>query len=175
MLLFRQVALGRAVADEASDEEDDALARSPEEVSAVLQEGKGDASVALASVLARYEQVNLRTKPSKVREYVAVQDLLGHTLDHNILRASCSRYAAIPADIDTGVYQWAGGVVIAGKLYAVPSYANRVLVYEPPCPPVAYTYAFVGGWSDPGCGQQQSRTETEACGAATGCSYSHSR
>ena len=103
LLLFRQVALGRAVADEAADEEDDALARSPEEVSArpaVLQEGTGDASVALASVLARYEQVNLRTKPNKVRDYAAVQDLLGHTLDHNVLRASSPRYAAIRAEVE---------------------------------------------------------------------------
>ena len=53
----------------------------------------------LASVLRRYDQVGLRTKPSKVRDYDAVQDLLGHTLDHNVLRGSCSWYAAIRADV----------------------------------------------------------------------------
>ena len=50
-------------------------------------------------MLARYEQVGLRTKPSKVRDYDAVQDLLGYTLDHNVLRGSCSRYAAIRAEV----------------------------------------------------------------------------
>ena len=53
----------------------------------------------LASVLTRYDQVGLRTKPSKVRDYDAVQDMLGHTLDHNVLRGSCSRYAAIRAEV----------------------------------------------------------------------------
>ena len=55
--------------------------------------------ISLGSVLTRYEQVGLRTKPSKVRDYDAVQDLLGNTLDHNVLRGSCSRYAAIRAEV----------------------------------------------------------------------------
>ena len=53
----------------------------------------------LSSVLTRYDQVGLRTKPSKVRDYDAVQDLLGHTLDYNFLRGSSSRYAAIRSDV----------------------------------------------------------------------------
>ena len=45
---------------------------------------------ALETVLERYKHVGLRTKPSKVKDYDAVQDLVGHTLDHNVLRASSS-------------------------------------------------------------------------------------
>ena len=28
-----------------------------------------------------------------------MQDMLGHTLDHNVLRGSCARYAAIRAEV----------------------------------------------------------------------------
>ena len=64
-----------------------------------VNDGRVAEGISLASVLTRYEQVGLRTKPSKVRDYDAVQDLLGNTLDHNVLRGSCSRYAAIRAEV----------------------------------------------------------------------------
>ena len=54
---------------------------------------------ALETVLERYRHVGLRTKPSKVKDYDAVQDLVGHTLDHNVLRASSSRFAAIRNEV----------------------------------------------------------------------------
>ena len=106
LLLFRQVQLGRAGVDEDTDDEGDSPARSAEELAsrpAVLR-GSTDAlpvadGTALQSVLTRYKEVGLRTKPSKVRDYDAVQDLLGHTLDHNVLRGSCSRFAAIRAEV----------------------------------------------------------------------------
>eukprot|EP00729_Bicosta_minor_P011785 gene11785-24897_t len=43
-----------------------------------------------------------------------------------------------------------------------------------PCCAVNYAYSF-GGWSNPGCGKQQSRTESESCGAASGCTCSNKR
>ena len=106
LLLFRQVSLGQAAVDDDIDEKDDALARSAEDLAsrpAVLLDGAGGRGsaegITLASVLTRYEEVGLRTKPSKVRDYDAVQDMLGHTLDHNVLRGSSSRYAAIRAEV----------------------------------------------------------------------------
>ena len=83
LLLFRQVL--RSSLDNVRA--DDRAARGTEE------------GIALAPVLTRYEEVGLRTKPSKVRDYDAVQDLLGHTLDHNVLRGSCARYSAIRAEV----------------------------------------------------------------------------
>ena len=62
-------------------------------------QGSEEEGTAQASVLSRYDEVGLRTKPSKVRDYAAVQDMLGHTLDHNVLRGSCARYAAIRAEV----------------------------------------------------------------------------
>ena len=59
----------------------------------------GAAGTALETVLQCYAAVHLRTKPSKVQDYNAVQDLVGHTLDHNVLRASCSRHAVIRAEV----------------------------------------------------------------------------
>ena len=109
LLLFRQVLL-RCV-EETDADMDTATERAtlPDsetiaQAAAPATQGGACASgaaggVALASVLARYEQVGLRTKPSKVRDYDAVQDLLGYTLDHNVLRGSCSRYAAIRAEV----------------------------------------------------------------------------
>ena len=106
LLLFRQVSLGQAAVDDDIDEKDDAPARSAEDLAsrpAVLLDsagGRGSAEgITLASVLTRYEEVGLRTKPSKVRDYDAVQDMLGHTLDHHVLRGSSSRYAAIRAEV----------------------------------------------------------------------------
>ena len=64
-----------------------------------VTDSAGAAGTALETVLQRYAAVHLRTKPSKVQDYNAVQDLVGHTLDHNVLRASCSRYAAIRAEV----------------------------------------------------------------------------
>ena len=49
--------------------------------------------VALESLLRRYAEVGLSTKPSKVHDYAREQDLLGYRLDHNRLRISASRYA----------------------------------------------------------------------------------
>ena len=53
-----------------------------------VTDSAGAAGTALETVLQRYAAVHLRTKPSKVQDYNAVQDLVGHTLDHNVLRAS---------------------------------------------------------------------------------------
>ena len=51
--------------------------------------------VPLAPVLARYTEVGLRYKAEKVRDYSAEQDLLGYTLDWNVLRGSLPRYHAL--------------------------------------------------------------------------------
>ena len=64
-----------------------------------VTDSAGAAGTALETVLQRYAAVHLRTKPSKVQDYNAVQDLVGHTLDHNVLRVSCSRYATIRAEV----------------------------------------------------------------------------
>ena len=92
-----------AATDTATEGPTPADSETIDQAGAPATHGGGDTSaaggVALASVLARYEQVGLRTKPSKVRDYDAVQDLLGYTLDHNVLRGSCSRYAAIRAEV----------------------------------------------------------------------------
>ena len=76
--MFRQIPLGQAAVDNDADEGEDARARSPQELAArpaVVRNGTGDRSVALASAFIRYEQVGLRTIPSKVRDYDAVQDM----------------------------------------------------------------------------------------------------
>jgi hypothetical protein len=43
-----------------------------------------------------------------------------------------------------------------------------------PCAPTVFTYT-PGEWSTLSCGKEQSRTETESCGAAAGCSCSNQR
>ena len=60
-----------------------------DEMDAALREP----GVALESLLRRYAEVGLSTKPSKVHDYAREQDLLGYRLDHNRLRISASRYA----------------------------------------------------------------------------------
>ena len=64
-------------------------AGSPEAIESAQTDGGG---VPLAPVLARYTEVGLRYKAEKVRDYSAEQDLLGYTLDWNVLRGSLPRY-----------------------------------------------------------------------------------
>ena len=104
LLMFRQVPWVYVDADADVDadagEGEDPLDRLDD---VVPRDGAGShrrvEGTALASVVTRYEEVGLRTKPSKVQDYNAVQDMLGHTLDHNVLRGSCARYAAIRAEV----------------------------------------------------------------------------
>ena len=81
VLLFRQVRKHRPHKPADAADEIDAALRKP--------------SVALESLLRRYEDVGLSTKPSKVHDYALEQDLLGYRLDHNRLRLSASRYASL--------------------------------------------------------------------------------
>ena len=46
-------------------------------------------------VLQRYDEVNIRTKPSKVHDYSPTQVGLGHLLDHNEFRTTQENYDAI--------------------------------------------------------------------------------
>ena len=81
VLLFRQVPKKRKAPHDHADAAD--------EMDAALREP----GVALESLLRRYAEVGLSTKPSKVHDYAREQDLLGYRLDHNRLRISASRYA----------------------------------------------------------------------------------
>ena len=96
--------------------------------------------VALDTVLTRYDFVGLRTKPSKVKDYSAVQDLVGHTLDHNVLRASCTRYAAIRDEVRRLLWgRWARPREIeriVGKL------TNIMLLHRPSLAIFDAVYAF---------------------------------
>ena len=83
LLLFRQVPCVYVDADvnvdHDTDEMGDRLECLDEEVTRDGPGGRsGEEGTALASVLTRYDEVGLRTKPSKVRDYAAVQDMLGH-------------------------------------------------------------------------------------------------
>jgi hypothetical protein len=42
-----------------------------------------------------------------------------------------SSSATIPSDIDTGIYQWNGGVVVKDIIYGIPCHANVLLIYNP--------------------------------------------
>jgi hypothetical protein len=46
-------------------------------------------------VLQRYDEVNIRTKPSKVHDYSPTQVGLGHLLDYNEFRTTHENYDAI--------------------------------------------------------------------------------
>ena len=76
VLLFRQVPKNRKAPHDHADAAD--------EMDAALREP----GVALESLLRRYAEVGLSTKPSKVHDYAREQDLLGYRLDHNRLRIS---------------------------------------------------------------------------------------
>ena len=49
----------------------------------------------MESLLRRYAEVGLHTKPPKVHDYAREQYLLGYRLDHNTLRLSASRCATL--------------------------------------------------------------------------------
>ena len=69
VLLFRQVPKKRPRDPADAADEMDAALREP--------------GVVLESLLRRYEDVGLTTKPSKVHDYALEQDLLSYRLDHN--------------------------------------------------------------------------------------------
>ena len=57
--------------------------------------------VPLSKLLRRYDEVNLRTKPSKVHDYDVEQDLLGYRLERNVLRSSLARYSELKRSVAT--------------------------------------------------------------------------
>ena len=57
--------------------------------------------VPLSKLLRRYDEVNLRTKPSKVHDYDVEQDLLGYRLARNVLRSSLARYSELKRAVAT--------------------------------------------------------------------------
>ena len=50
-------------------------------------------------VLERYDDVNIRTKPSKVQDYASTQVGLGHLLDDNEFRTLPDTYAEISGEV----------------------------------------------------------------------------
>ena len=84
--------------EEDEDEDYDPLDRLDEAVQPAEQGSKARVDD-LRRLLARYDEVGCRFHPEKVHDYAPVQELLGYTLDHNVLRSSLKRYRDLAARV----------------------------------------------------------------------------
>ena len=107
-----------------------------DEMTAALREP----GVALESLLRRYAEVGLQTKPSKVHDYAREQDMLGYRLDHNVLRLSASRYANLRDAV--GALRRRGWALPREVEALVGRFTHAFLIHRPALSVFSAVYAF---------------------------------
>ena len=107
-----------------------------DEMTAALREP----GVALESLLRRYAEVGLQTKPSKVHDYAREQDMLGYRLDHNVLRLSSSRYANLRDAV--GALRRRGWALPREVEALVGRFTHAFLIHRPALSVFSAVYAF---------------------------------